>query len=136
MLPLAELHERDVVSRAGWAKPGSGMFQPFTCDPVTEKLGRADGGTAGQMSVTSPSTEREAIPLSVMLPLDQMSPLTVVVEEPVKVIESPAPPPPPAGLSVWMAAPLVPLARATAGAGAAIGIGGLAPATCMMVTGT
>src|SRR5205823_7570030 len=110
-------------------------FQPLTWAPVTAKLGSGDGGAAGQMSVTLPSTEPFARPLSVMLPFDHTSPLTVVVDEPVKVIELPPLPPQPAGLRVWIAAPLVPWLRATAEAVAAIAIELPAPATCMMVTG-
>src|SRR5262245_9393799 len=69
-----------------------------------------------------------------MLPFDQMSPVTMVFEVPWNVSELPALGQP-AGLSVKIAAPLVPAFLATAVALAPIGIALPAPSTCITVTG-
>ena len=76
------------------------MVQPLACVPVTVKLGIGDGGMAGQMSIALPFTVPDATPLSVMLPFDHTSPVTIVVDVPVKVRELPPLPPQPAGLRV------------------------------------
>jgi len=83
--------------------------------------------------MTLPLTEPLAEPLSVMLPLDQISPVTSVVEVPVKVNEFPEPAQP-AGLSVWIAAPFDPGRRAIAVAVAVTGTEGPVPRTCIMAT--
>jgi hypothetical protein len=69
-----------------------------------------------------------------MLPLDQTSPVTFVVEVPVNVNDAPEPLQVP-GLRVWMAAPLVPALRATAVAVALTLMVGPAPSTCIIATG-
>ena len=90
-LPLDDAHERDVVSIGGVGYPGSGEFRPLTWAPVTVHFGVVSGfGGAGQMSMTLPLTVPPAEPLcSKMLPFDQMSPTTVVVELPWKMRELP-----------------------------------------------
>ena len=133
-LPLAELQALEVAFKGGSGNPGSSIVQPLARVPVTVKLGSGEGGMFGQMSMALPSTVPLACPLSVMLPLAQTSPVTEVVELPVNVKELPPLPPHPAGLNVWMAAPLVPALRATAVADAEIVNVGPAPRTCMIAT--
>src|SRR5690349_18696552 len=112
------------------------MVKPLTCAPVIDHLGAVSGdGGAGQMSDTLPLIAPPAEPLcSNTLPFDQTSPTTVVVELPWKVNELP-PPGHPAGLRVWIAAPLVPVRRATAVAVVVTVMVLPEPSTCMMVTG-
>ena len=110
-------------------------MNPLACDPVTLKFGSADGGFGGQMSMTFPFTEPAADPESLMLPLDQISPVMLVVEVPVNTNEGAEPLQLP-GLSVWMAAPFCPLGRATAVAVAPIRIVWPIPRTCMNVMPT
>jgi hypothetical protein len=95
----------------------------------------AEGGYVGQTSTTFPLTEPLATPLSVMLPFDQTSPVTVVVELPVKVSEFPEPLQFP-GLRVWIAAPFVPGLRASAVAVAPTSIDDPNPSTCINVIAT
>src|SRR6266550_3222409 len=111
------------------------MFQPLTWAPVTAQgLGVLSAGGAPHTSTTFPLTAppAEAL-LSRMLPLDHTSPVTVVVELPWKVNDADVPLQLP-GLSVWIAAPLVPLLRARAVAVAPIVIVGPNPRTCITVT--
>src|SRR2546423_15477364 len=111
------------------------MLKPLACEPLTLKLGSADGGYVGQMSITFPFTEPEAEPLSVMLPFDQTSPVMLVVEVPVKVNEGAEPLQLP-GLRVWMAAPYWPGGLATAVAVGPPPLGLPAPRTGLVVTPT
>ena len=88
------------------------------------------------MSNTLPLTDPPAAPLwSKMLPLDQMSPVTVVIELPWKVSEL-LPPGQPSGLNVRIAVPFVSALRATAVAVAPTRMVGPEPSTCITVTGT
>ena len=133
---MAELEAQvcELLFRGGVGNPGSGIAQPLTWAPVTVKLGKGEGGMLGQTPLTLPSTEPLADPLSLMLPFDQTSPLTVVLELPLNVSEA-APPLHVPGLNVCMAAPFVPAFRATAVAVADTGIAGPLPSTCKTATG-
>src|SRR5947209_29195 len=106
------------------------MLNPLAWLPLTVKLGSGTGGWLGQMSITLPFTAPLAEPLSLMLPLDQMSPVTLVVEVPVNTSDCPLPLQLP-GLRVWIAAPNVPAGRAIAVAVAPMGTVGPAPSTCI-----
>src|SRR2546428_7107236 len=113
------------------------MVQPLACVPVTvQGVGVVRAGGVPQMSITLPLTEPPATALlSKMLPFDQMSPVTNVLELPWKVKDWPAFPPQPAGARVWMAAPLVPALRATAVAAADTLMVCPEPSTAMIATG-
>src|SRR5579864_8137889 len=91
VLPDVEFHDCVPVFSAGCGNPGSGWVQPLTWDPVTVKLGSGEGGMGGQMSMALPLMVPLAWPLSVMLPFDHTSPVTPVVDVPVKTREFPAP---------------------------------------------
>ena len=67
------------------------MLNPLAWDPVTVKFGSLVGGTSGQTLTTLPSIEPPAEPLSLMMPFDQTSPVTLVVEVPVNTSEGPVP---------------------------------------------
>src|SRR2546421_7243470 len=113
------------------------MFQPLTCAPLTvQGVGVLRAGDAPQTSTTFPLTAppAEAL-LSRMLPFDHTSPVTWVVELPWKVNDAAVPLQLP-GLRVWIAAPLVPVPRASAVAVAPIAIVGPEPSTCIIVTPT
>src|SRR5207245_11721337 len=113
------------------------MVQPLTWAPVTvQGLGVVRAGGAPQTSTTFPLTVPPAAALlSRMLPFDQTSPVTVVVELPWKVSDAAVPLQLP-GLRVWIAAPLVPVPRARAGAVAPIVIVAPYPRTCIKVIPT
>ena len=111
------------------------MFQPLTWAPLTvHGLGVFSAGGAPHTSTTLPLTAppAEAL-LSKMLPFDQTSPVTVVVELPWNVSDADAPLQLP-GLRVWIAAPLVPVLRARAVAVAPTGMVDPNPSTCITVT--
>src|SRR5689334_532141 len=112
------------------------MFQPFACDPVTvHGVGVLRNGELGQIATTLPVTEPPAAALlSKTLPFDHMSPVTSVVELPWKVSELPPEPPHPLGARVWIAAPFVPVLRASAVAVAPMLIVEPTPTTCITVT--
>src|SRR5260370_42024004 len=97
------------------------MVQPLACVPVTDQgVGVVRAGGGPQTSMTFPLTAPPAAALlSKTLPLDQMSPVTKVLEAPWKVSDAAVPLQVP-GLRVWMAAPFVPALRATAVAAAEI----------------
>src|SRR5258708_5899865 len=112
------------------------MLNPFATDPETAKFGNGLGGWLGQMSMTFPFTVPRACPLSLMLSLAQMSPVTFVVDVPVNTSDCVGPPLQLPGLNVWIAAPYVPFGRATAVAVAPTFIVEPPPSTCMNVIAT
>ena len=113
------------------------MFQPLTWAPVTvQGVGVLSAGVVPQTLTTFPLTAPPAAALiSRMLPFDHTSPVTWVVELPWNVNEVAVPLQLP-GLKVWIAAPLVPVPRASAVAVAPIAIVGPEPSTCIIVTPT
>src|SRR6516162_9767252 len=95
------------------------MVQPSIWVPVTVHgfggLGVFRNGVAPHTATTFPlTTPPAAALLSNTFPFDQMSPVSNVVELPWNVSELPAAPPHPPGLRVWIAAPFVPVLRASA----------------------
>src|SRR5207245_10038958 len=113
------------------------MFQPLTWAPVTvQGVGVLSAGVVPQTLTTFPLTAPPAAALiSRMLPFDNTSPVTWVVELPWNVNEVAVPLQLP-GLRVWIAAPLVPVPRASAVAFAPIAIVGRAPSTCIIASRT
>src|SRR6516225_7633496 len=112
------------------------MVHPSTCKPVTlQGVGVLRNGVAPQTATRLPLIDPPAAALwSKTFPFDQTSPVTSVVELPWNVSELPVPPLQLLGLSVWIAAPLVPVLRASAVAVAPMLIVGPAPTTCIIVT--